>query len=189
MCWVAVERAMRMANRRGRPADLDTWRRSRDEMHATLVDRGFSDELGSFTQTLDGDTVDAALLLMPMVKFIASDDPMWLSTLDSIGGRLASGPLVDRYDPDTTDDGFGGREGSFTICSFWYVETLSRAGRLDEARDYFDRLLNYATPTGLFSEQIGTNGRLLGNFPQAFTHLALISAAVSLDEALTRRDG
>ncbi len=189
MCWVAVERAMRMARRRGRPADVEAWRRARDEMHSTLVERGFSTELGAFTQTLDGDTLDASVLLMPLVKFIPPTDPMWLSTLDAVAEHLAHGPLVDRYDLGATDDGLEGLEGSFTICSFWYVEALSRAGRVNEARMHFDRLLTYATPTGLFSEEIGPNGRLLGNFPQAFTHLALISAAVSLDEALTRREG
>ena len=188
MCWVAVERAMRMARRRGRPAPLDDWRRARDHMHRTLVDRGFSDDLGAFTQTLDGDTLDASVLLMPLVKFIPPDDPKWLSTLDAIGEGLAHGPLVDRYDPELTDDGLAGEEGAFTICSFWYVEALARAGRVQEARLNFERLLTYATPTGLFSEEIGPDGRLLGNFPQAFTHLALISAAVSLDEALTRQE-
>ncbi|MDW3213847.1 MAG: glycoside hydrolase family 15 protein [Ilumatobacteraceae bacterium] len=184
MCWVAVERAMRMARRRGRPGDLVTWQRARDEMHATLVDRGFSDDLQAFTQTLDGETLDASILLMPLVKFIAPTDPMWRTTLDAIGNGLAHGPLVDRYDPSVTDDGLDGDEGSFTICSFWYVEAMSRSGRVEEARRHFDRLLTYATPTGLFSEEIGPNGRLLGNFPQAFTHLALISAAVSLNETL-----
>lgn len=184
MCWVAVERAMRMAAHRGRPADLTQWRQARDEMHAALVDRGFSDDLQAFTQTLDGDALDASILLMPLVKFIAPTDPMWTSTLDAIRNGLAHGPLVDRYDPAISDDGLEGDEGSFTICSFWYVEAMSRSGRVDEARRHFDRLLTYATPTGLFSEEIGPTGRLLGNFPQAFTHLALISAAVSLNESL-----
>ncbi len=184
MCWVAVERAMRMARRRGRPADLFAWQQARDEMHATLVGRGYSNDLQAFTQTLDGDTLDASILLMPLVKFIAPTDPMWTSTLDAIGDGLAHGPLVDRYDPAISEDGLDGDEGSFTICSFWYVEAMCRSGQVDEARRHFDRLLTYATPTGLFSEEIGPTGRLLGNFPQAFTHLALISAAVSLDEAL-----
>lgn len=184
MCWVAVERAIRMANHRGRPAPLEEWRALRDEMHHTLVDRGFNDEIGAFTQVLDGDTVDAAMLLAPLVKFISPSDPKWTSTLDVIAERLAHGPLVDRYDQDATDDGLDGDEGAFTICSFWYVEALARSGRLDEARDLFDRLLSYASPTGIFSEEIGPSGRLIGNMPQAFTHLALISAATFLDPAL-----
>ena len=188
MCWVAVERSMRMARHRGRPADLVAWQQARDEMHTTLVERGFSDDLQAFTQTLDGDALDASTLLMPLVKFIAPTDPKWVSTLEAIGDGLAHGPLVDRYDPRISDDGLDGDEGSFTICSFWYVEAMSRSGRVDEARRHFDRLLTYATPTGLFSEEIGPTGRLLGNFPQAFTHLALNSAAVSLNEALETRN-
>ena len=182
MCWVAVERAMRMAHHRGRPADLDRWRRARDEMHDTLMHRGVND--GVFTQVLDGTALDASMLLAPLVKVISPTDPLWLSTLDAIGDRLAHGPLVDRYDLADSDDGLDGDEGSFTICSFWYVEALAMSGRGREAQLLFDRLLSYATPTGLFSEEIGPNGRLLGNFPQAFTHLALISAAVRLDEVL-----
>ncbi|MEP6296928.1 MAG: glycoside hydrolase family 15 protein [Ilumatobacter sp.] len=184
MCWVAVERAIRMASKRGRPAPLEEWRRLRDEMHRTLVDDGFSDEVGAFTQVLGGDTVDASMLLAPLVKFVSPSDPMWTSTLDAIGEHLAHGPLVDRYDNASTGDGLDGDEGAFTICSFWYVEALARSGRLDEARDLFERLLSYASPTGIFSEEIGPTGRLVGNLPQAFTHLALISAAIYLDEAL-----
>lgn len=187
MCWVAIERAMRMAQRRGRPADLDRWRRARDEIHAELLDQGWNDELGSFTRTFDGDDVDASILLAPLVKFIPGDDPRWQSTLAAIDTHLAHGPLVDRYDTDVVDDGVGGAEGSFLICSFWYVEALTRAGRVDEARWLFDRLLTYASPTGLFAEEIGPDGRLVGNYPQAFSHLALISAAVHLDEALDAR--
>ncbi|MFT5027353.1 MAG: GH15 family glucan-1,4-alpha-glucosidase, partial [Ilumatobacter sp.] len=148
------------------------------------VDEGWNDDLAAFTQTLGGSTLDASLLLMPLVRFVSPTDERWLSTLDAIGERLAHGPLVDRYDSTATDDGLDGDEGSFTMCSFWYVETLARAGRLNEARSMFDRLLSYASPTGLFSEEIGPNGRLIGNFPQAFTHLALISAAIHLDELL-----
>ena len=187
MSWVAVERAIRMARRRGRPAPLERWRALRDQMHETLVDRGFSTALGAFTQTLDGDTLDASILLAPLVKFVSPMDPRWLGTLDAIAAHLAHGPLVDRYDSEATDDGLAGGEGSFTICSFWYVEALARSGRAEEARILFDRLLSYAGPTGIFSEEIGTDGRMAGNLPQAFTHLSLISAATALDEALGER--
>jgi GH15 family glucan-1,4-alpha-glucosidase len=187
MCWVAVERAIRMAEFRGRPADLPAWRSARDEMYTTLIDDGWNDELGAFTQTLGGDTVDASILLAPLVKFIDAHDPRWGSTLDVVIDRLAHGPLVDRYDTDVYDDGLDCDEGSFTICSFWLVEALARAGRVDEARRSFDQLLGYASPVGLFSEQIGPTGRQLGNTPQALTHLALISAAVALDEAIDRQ--
>ena len=184
MCWVAVERAMRMARRRGRPAPLDEWGALRDRLHETIVDEGYNDGLGAFTQVLGGDTVDASILLAPLVKFVTPSDPKWVSTLDVIRDRLTHGPLVDRYDTSTTDDGLAGGEGSFTICSFWYVEALAVSGRGDEARVLFDRLLSYAGPTGIFSEEIGRNGRMLGNLPQAFTHLSLISAATALDGAL-----
>ncbi len=184
MCWVAVERAIRMAEFRGRPADLVAWRRARDEMHDTIRTEGWNDELGAFTQTLGGDTLDASILLAPLVKFVDGRDPRWTSTLDAVVEHLAHGPLVDRYDTDRYDDGLTCGEGSFTICSFWLVEALARAGRVEEARRSFDQLLGYANPVGLFSEQIGPSGRQLGNTPQALTHLALISAAVALDEAL-----
>lgn len=186
MSWVAVERAMRMAIQRGRPAPLEQWRAARDEMHSTLVERAWNDELGAYTQTLDGDTLDAAILLAPLVKFLPAGDPTWRSTLDAIDDRLAHGPFVDRYDPTATPDGDGltGIEGSFTICSFWFVEALARAGDVGAAQLRFERLLSYAGPLGLFAEQIGSDGRQLGNFPQAFSHLALISAAFELDEDL-----
>jgi len=184
MCWVAVERAIRMAEFRGRPADLVAWRQARDEMHDAIRTEGWNDELGAFTQTLGGDTLDASILLAPLVKFIDGRDPRWTSTLDAVIEHLAHGPLVDRYDTDRYDDGLICGEGSFTICSFWLVETLARAGRVEEARRSFDQLLGYANAVGLFSEQIGPSGRQLGNTPQALTHLALISAAVALDEAL-----
>lgn len=184
MCWVALERALRMARRRGRPAPVDRWRTARDAIHACIVEDGWNDELAAFTQTLGGSTLDASMLLMPLVKFISPTDERWLSTLDAIGERLSHGPLVDRYDVADTDDGLEGDEGSFTICSFWYAEALARSGRVDEARSLFDRLLSYGSPTGVFSEEIGPDGRMIGNFPQAFTHLSLISAAVHLDELL-----
>ncbi len=184
MCWVALERGIRMANFRGRPADLDRWRRTRDEIHETILTRGWSEELGAFTQTFDGDTLDASLLLMPLVKFVSGTDPRWLSTLDAIGEQLVHGVLVDRYDNEVSDDGLRGNDGSFSICSFWYVENLVRAGRVDEARLRFEKMLTYAGPLGLFSEVISLPGAQLGNYPQAFTHLSLISAAIHLDEAL-----
>ena len=184
MCWVAVERAMRMAAHRGRPAPLERWRAARDEMHATLLDRGWSEELGAFSQVLDDDLLDASILLAPLVKFVPATDPRWRSTLAAIDEHLAHGPFVDRYDPALSPDGIDGDEGSFTICSFWFVEALCRSGEVDAAHRRFDRLLSYASPLGLFAEQIGADGRQLGNFPQAFTHLALISAAFQLDEDL-----
>ena len=132
----------------------------------------------------DDDVLDAAVLMMPMAKFIASTDPKWLSTLDALGTDLVSDSLVYRYDPEASPDGLRGEEGTFSICSFWYVEALARAGHVDEARLAFEKMLTYANHVGLYSEEIGATGEQLGNFPQAFTHLALISAAANLDRQL-----
>jgi GH15 family glucan-1,4-alpha-glucosidase len=121
---------------------------------------------------------------MPLVGFIAPTDPRWLSTLDAIGSDLVADSLVYRYDPAAAPDGLDGAEGTFSICSFWYVDALARSGRLAEARLVFEKMLTYANHLGLYSEQIGASGEQLGNFPQAFTHLALINAAITLDRAL-----
>ncbi|MEZ5379536.1 MAG: glycoside hydrolase family 15 protein [Acidimicrobiales bacterium] len=185
MCWVAVERGIRMANFRGRPADLDRWRRTRDEIHAAIVERGWSEDRAAFTQVFDGDQLDASLLLMPLVKFVSGTDPQWLSTLAAIEDGLVHGVLVDRYDNATSDDGLEGDDGSFSICSFWLVECLARAGRLEDARIHFEKMLTFAGPLGLFSEVVSPSGDQLGNYPQAFTHLSLISAAIHLDRLST----
>jgi GH15 family glucan-1,4-alpha-glucosidase len=135
-------------------------------------------------QYQDGDVLDAAVLMMPLTKFIAPTDPKWLSTLDALTTCLVSDSLVYRYDPHASPNGLRGEEGTFSICSFWYVEALARAGRLDEARLAFEKMLTYANHVGLYAEQISRTGEQQGNFPQAFTHLALISAAFTLDRAL-----
>jgi pentatricopeptide repeat protein len=132
--------------------------------------------------------LDASLLLMPLVGFISPKDPVWRSTLDAMEQELVSDSLVYRYNPDASPDGLSGSEGTFNLCSFHYVDALARAGRLDTARYAFDKMLTYANHVGLFAEEIGPTGEQLGNFPQAFTHLALISAAISLDEALDREE-
>jgi GH15 family glucan-1,4-alpha-glucosidase len=188
MSWVAIERGMRVATKRGLPADLIRWRTERDAIYRQIMARAWNEEVGAFTQHFDTTTVDASILLMPMVKFIAPTDPGWLSTLDAIERELVSDSLVYRYNPDQAHDGLAGEEGTFSMCTFWYVEALTRAGRLDQARLVFDKMLTYANPVGLFSEEIGPRGELLGNFPQAFTHLSLISAAFNLDRALSTRD-
>ncbi|WP_433256807.1 glycoside hydrolase family 15 protein [Streptosporangium sp. CA-135522] len=184
MCWVAIERAMRMAGRRGLPADTPRWQRARDAIYRQIMRYGWSDRLQAFVQHFDDDVLDASVLMMPLTKFVAPTDPKWLSTLDALGGKLVSDSLVYRYDPTTSPDGLRGQEGTFSICSFWYVEALTRAGRLDEARLAFEKMLTYANHLGLYAEEIGQTGEQLGNFPQAFTHLALISAAFNLDRAL-----
>ncbi|MFF5139765.1 glycoside hydrolase family 15 protein [Streptomyces sp. NPDC013157] len=184
MCWVAVERAIRLANRRGLPADLPRWRQSRDAIYRWIMDRGWSERRGAFVQHEGGDVLDASLLMMPLAKFIAPTDPKWLSTLDALTEDLVSDSLVYRYDPQASPDGLRGDEGTFSICSFWYVEALVRAGRVDEARLAFEKMLTYANHLGLYAEEIGRTGEQQGNFPQAFTHLSLISAAFNLDRAL-----
>jgi GH15 family glucan-1,4-alpha-glucosidase len=183
-CWVAVERAIRVATQRGLPADLIRWQVIRDEIYHQIMDRGWNESRGAFVQHFDTDVLDASLLLMPLVKFISPTDPRWLSTLDSISNELVSDSLVYRYNVEASPDGVEGVEGTFSICSFWYVEALARAGRLEEARLVFEKMLTYANHLGLYSEEIGRTGELLGNFPQAFTHLALISAAFNLDRQL-----
>ncbi|MDP9840944.1 glycoside hydrolase family 15 protein [Streptosporangium lutulentum] len=184
MCWVAIERAMRMARHRGLPSNTERWRRSRDAIYRQIMQRGWSDRMQAFVQHFDDDVLDASILMMPLTKFIAPTDPKWLSTLDALGKNLVSDSLVYRYDPAASPDGLRGEDGTFSICSFWYVEALARAGRLDEARLAFEKMLTYANHLGLYAEEIGRTGEQLGNFPQAFTHLALISAAFNLDRAL-----
>ena len=184
MCWVAIERAIRVASKRGLPADLAKWSKHRDDIYRQIMERGWNEERGAFVQHYDSDVLDASLLLMPLVKFIAPTDPRWLSTLDAISDALVSDTLVHRYNVEASPDGLRGHEGTFSICSFWYVEALTRAGRVDEARLAFEKMLTYANHLGLYSEEIGPTGELLGNFPQAFTHLALISAAFNLDREL-----
>jgi GH15 family glucan-1,4-alpha-glucosidase len=184
MSWVAVERAIRIARQRGLPADLVGWHDVRDRIHHQIMDRGWHPGRGAFVQRYGSEVLDASVLVMPLVKFVAPDDPRWLSTLDAIGRELVSDSLVYRYNPEASPDGLRGNEGTFSMCSFWYVEALARAGRLDEARLVFEKMLTYANHLGLYSEEIGPAGEQLGNFPQAFTHLALISAAFTLDRLL-----
>ncbi|MFE7167973.1 glycoside hydrolase family 15 protein [Streptomyces sp. NPDC057616] len=184
MCWVAIERAIRMANRRGLPADLPRWLECRDTIYRRIMKNGWSETRQAFVQHEDGDVLDAAVLMMPLTKFIAPTDPKWLSTLDALTHDLVSDSLVYRYDPLTSPDGLRGDEGTFSICSFWYVEAMVHAGRIDEARLAFEKMLTYANHLGLYAEEISHTGEQQGNFPQAFTHLALISAAFNLDKAL-----
>lgn len=184
MCWVAVERMMRTARQRGLPGELAQWAEVRDAIYRRIMERSWDPEVGAFMQEEGGDTVDAGVLLMPMVKFVAPNDPRFVSTLEVIEERLVSDSLVFRYDLGRTTDGLDGREGTFSLCSFWYVEALTRLGRLDDARLALEKMFTYANHLGLYGEQVGLTGVQLGNFPQAFTHLALISATLNLDRAL-----
>jgi GH15 family glucan-1,4-alpha-glucosidase len=184
MSWVAVERAIRIARQRGLPGDLGRWIAVRDRIYNQIMERGWHPERRAFVQHYDTDVLDASLLLMPLCKFIAPTDPRWLSTLDAITEELVSDSLVYRYNVEASHDGLAGGEATFSLCSFWWVEALARAGRLEEARLAFEKMLTYANHVGLYSEEIGPTGEQLGNFPQAFTHLALISAAHNLDRQL-----
>ena len=187
--WVALDRAIRLAASRGRPADITRWTTERDAVYRQIMDRGFNPKVGAFTQHYDTEVLDSSLLLMPLQGFIAPRDPMWLSTLKAMDRELVSDSLVYRYNPAASPDGLAGAEGTFSLCTFWYVDALARAGRLDDARLTFEKMHTYANHLGLYSEEISSTGEQLGNFPQAFSHLSLISAAVNLDQQLDRAAG
>ena len=184
MSWVAMDRAIRMAERRGRPGPIGQWMRARDAIYDQIMTTCWDAGLRAFTQQPATDVLDAANLLMPVVGLVAPKDPRWLSTLDAIGRELVTDSLVFRYNPSASPDGLPGSEGTFSLCSFFYVYSLTAAGRLEEARFAFEKMSTYANHVGLYSEEIDPNGVPLGNFPQAFTHLALIQAATALDAAL-----
>ncbi len=197
MCWVAIDRGIRLAAKRSFPSDTERWVRVRDEIYEQIIQNGWSDNVQAFTQAYGRDALDASNLIMPMVFFMSPSDPRMLKTLDAIqrspsNGGLVYSNLVYRYNLNETADGLEGEEGTFNMCTFWLVEALTRAGRsdparLEEARMMFEHMLGYANHLGLYSEEIGPKGEHLGNFPQAFTHLALISAAFNLDRALGSR--
>jgi GH15 family glucan-1,4-alpha-glucosidase len=185
MTWVAYERAGRLASARGLPAPIVRWRDLAAAAHRYVQDSCWDDELRSYVMYPGSKLLDASLLVMPLVKFSGPTDPRFLSTLDRIGAELTADSLVYRY-AITGHDGLTGAEGTFNLCSFWYVEALTRAGQITQARTVFEKMLTYANHLGLYGEQLGASGEALGNFPQAFTHLALISAAINLDRALDR---
>lgn len=187
MTWVAIDRGMRLAQKRSFPAPLEKWSRIRDEIYQEIYRNYWDPKLKTFVQYRGAKTVDASSLLMPLVKFIGPSDPRWCSTLAVINQRLVSDSLVYRYNVlEGANSGFKGGEGTFTVCSFWNVECLARGGDLKKARFFFEKTLGYANHVGLFSEELGPSGEHLGNFPQAFTHLGLISAAYYLDAHLDR---
>ena len=187
MSWVAFDRCIRLADRHGRPAPLDRWRAERDAIYDQIMDSGWSDKRKAFVQHSKTEVLDSSLLRMSSVGFISPKDPMWLSTLDAMDHELVTDSLVYRYDPEASPDGLRGSEGTFSLCTFMYVDSLARAGQLEKARNTFEKMLTYANHLGLFSEEIALTGEQIGNFPQAFTHLALIDAALTLDRQLDRR--
>jgi len=185
MCWVAVDRAIRLAKKRKLPGPLDQWDKVRTQIHDDIHKHFWNEELHAFVQHKNTTAVDAASLLMPLVRFIPPNDTRWFHTLRRIEQVLVQDSLVFRYDPQhAADDGLSGGEGTFSMCSFWYVECVSRSGEIQKARFLFEKALGYANHLGLYSEELGPRGEHLGNFPQAFTHLALISAAYNLDRSL-----
>jgi GH15 family glucan-1,4-alpha-glucosidase len=198
MCWVAVDRALRLADKRSFPADRDRWIKVRDEIYEQVMSKGWNQKRNAFVQHYGSNALDAANLMMPLVFFLSPTDPRTLRMLDAImqspaRGGLVANSLVYRYNVDETADGLSGDEGSFNMCTFWFVEALTRASRrdrrlLEKARITFEEMLGYANHLGLYAEETGHSGEALGNFPQAFTHLALISAAFNLDRALGAND-
>jgi GH15 family glucan-1,4-alpha-glucosidase len=189
MCWVAMDRMVRLARESGRPADLARWITERDRLYRAIIEHGWNPQRGAFTQHDKTDVLDASLLMMPLVGFAVPTDPMWLSTLDAMDTELVSDSLVYRYNPSASPDGLRGSEGTFSICTFWYVDALARSGRLEQARLAFEKMFTYANHVGLYAEEIGLTGEQLGNFPQAFTHLSLINAAINLDYQLDHGAG
>jgi GH15 family glucan-1,4-alpha-glucosidase len=186
MCWVAIDRAIRLANRRSFPARFARWYEARDTIYRDIYERFWDPARPGFMQYPGAATFDAAALLMPLVRFVSPTDPRWIATLRGIEKELVTDSLVYRYRlGEGFSDGLTGQEGTFSMCSFWYVECLSRMGDLPKARFFFEKMLGYANHLGLYGEELGPQAQHLGNFPQAFTHLALISAAYDLDRRLT----
>ena len=182
--WVALDRAIRLAYQRGLPGEEELWIGQRDAIYQEVMQKGWNAEKGSFVEHYGSGALDASLLLMPVTQFVGPTDPRWLATLDRIQNELAHDTLVDRYEAADAD-GSATEEGTFNVCSFWLVECLTRAGRLDEARLALEKMFSYANHLGLYAEKLGSSGEALGNFPHAFTHLSLITASVRLDRALS----
>jgi len=183
MCWVAMDRAIKIATDRSFPYPGPEWKAIRDKIYKDIYDGFWNEELGAWVQYKGARVVDASALLMPLTHFITADEPRWLSTMRVIEEQLSTDVLVYRYH---SEDGLDGKEGTFNMCSFWFIEALAKNKETDKALEYFEKMTGYANHLGLFSEQIGKRGEHLGNFPQAFTHLALISAALELDKQLDR---
>jgi GH15 family glucan-1,4-alpha-glucosidase len=187
--WIALDRAIRIAEHHGKPAKLAVWMTERDRIYQQILNRAWNPKVKAFTQHYNTEVLDSSLLLMPLLGFIAPRDPMWLSTLKAMDEKLVSDSLVYRYNPEMSADGLRGTEGTFSLCTFWYVDALARAGRLEDAALTFEKMHTYGNHLGLFSEEIGVTGEQLGNFPQAFSHLALIGAAINLDYQLDHGAG
>ncbi|MEU1479096.1 glycoside hydrolase family 15 protein [Streptomyces sp. NPDC005760] len=187
MSWVAFDRALRLAAAKGWPSAAGRWETERDAVYEQVMAKGWNEQRQAFVQQYGSDVLDSSLLRMGTVGFLNAEDPIWGTTLDAMERELVSDSLVYRYNPEASPDGLHGTEGTFSLCTFMYVDALVRAGRTDQARLVFEKMLGYANHLGLYSEEIDLTGRQLGNFPQAFTHLALIDATLTLDQALDAR--
>jgi GH15 family glucan-1,4-alpha-glucosidase len=188
MCWVALDRALRAARALDLEGDLDKWRAVRQEIRDDVLANGYDAELGSFVHCYDSKVLDASLMMLPLVGFLPANDPRMRSTVAAIERDLATPEgLVYRY--KGVDDGLGGEEGAFLMCSFWLVDNLLLMGEEDRARALFKKLAGYSNDLHLYSEQISPGSlEMLGNFPQAFTHMGLINAAVQLSRARSRAE-
>ncbi|PVH25310.1 glycoside hydrolase family 15 protein [Sphingobacterium corticibacter] len=191
MCWVAIDRAIKIGQDRSFPYDAERWHNLRNDIYKDIYENFWNDDIKAWVQYKDGkktsDRMDASALLMPLVHFITPDEPRWEDTMKELDEKLRIDVLVYRYLNDEGIDGLGGEEGTFTMCSFWYIEVLAKMGRVDEAVENFEKMLSYGNHLGLFAEQISKKGEHLGNFPQAFTHLGLISAALELNKQIGRQ--
>ena len=189
MCWVAVDRALRLAELRSLPAPSSEWEQLRSQIYSDVFSKFWNADSKAFVAAAGSDWMDASMLLMPLMRFISPTDPRWLSTLKKIETDLIKDTFVYRYDASANhSDSLSGSEGAFTACSFWYIECLARSGQLEKARFLFEKTISYANHLGLYSEELGASGEHLGNFPQAFTHLSLISAALYLNQALEAKN-
>jgi GH15 family glucan-1,4-alpha-glucosidase len=188
MAWLAFDRGVRAVEEYGREGAVDSWRACRDAIKAEVLERGWNDELGSFVQYYDSDRLDASLLTIPLVGFLPAEDPRVRGTLEAVRRTLMRGGFVHRYQHDeavAAVDGLPPGEGAFLLCSFWFVDNLILLGELDEARELFERLLGLRSELGLLSEEYDRElGRLVGNYPQAFSHIGLVNTAILLERAL-----
>jgi len=191
MCWAALDRAVSMSDRLGVAGRVDSWARTRDEIHAAVLREGWSDDVGAFTQYFGSHDLDASNLMIPIVGFLPADDPRVLATIDATERRLTDEHgLVYRYRTETGVDGLAGEEGSFLLCTFWLAQAQAMAGQVDRARATFERAAAFVNDVGLLAEEVDSKtGELLGNFPQAFSHIGLVNAAWEISEAERRRAG
>ena len=190
MSWVAFDRALRLSRHRGLPAPMVEWVQTSAQIYEQIMDEGWNEKKQSFVQYYGGDAVDASALLLVLTNFAGPTDPRILSTIDCIQSELTSDSLVHRYHPKkAAADGLDSYEGTFSACSFWLAETLAYAGRLNESRLLLEKMLTYSNHVGLYAEEIGPTGEALGNYPQAFTHLSLITACYNIDRMLNRTPG